>query len=198
MSSETIRFECRHDDMTCCACGEPATNWAILDDAASVDESVIKHLICDSENSQCYMIVTYATDVEAQKLTDDRPSWDEYFMMFAEVASTRSTCSRASVGAVIADPRTHRILATGYNGSPPGELHCTQSGCIMEDGHCQRSIHAEINAVAHAAKTGVSIEGADIYIVKRNLTDGPDASKGHEVCRECAKVLRAVNVRIVE
>ncbi|HEX6989232.1 MAG TPA: dCMP deaminase, partial [Bacillota bacterium] len=47
-----------------------------------------------------------------------RPSWDEYFMGLAEAVAARSTCARRAVGAVIV--RDRRILATGYNGSPPG------------------------------------------------------------------------------
>ena len=48
----------------------------------------------------------------------DRPSNDEYFMDMAELVSTRSTCLRRKVGAVIVKDK--RVLSTGYNGSPKG------------------------------------------------------------------------------
>ena len=51
-----------------------------------------------------------------------RPSWDEYFMLQAELAKLRSNCITRQVGAVIA--REHRQLATGYNGTPPGIKNC--------------------------------------------------------------------------
>ncbi len=43
-----------------------------------------------------------------------RPSWDEYFMSMAELASTRSTCDRLQAGAVLV--QYMRVLATVYNG----------------------------------------------------------------------------------
>jgi dCMP deaminase len=91
-----------------------------------------------------------------------RASWDEYFMNIAKVVSSRSTCDRKFVGAVIVRDKT--ILSTGYNGSIRGMPHCSEVGHIMEDGHCIATIHAEANAVLQAAKNGVSIDGASIYV----------------------------------
>ena len=91
-----------------------------------------------------------------------RASWDEYFMAIARVVASRSTCDRKFVGAVIVRDKT--ILSTGYNGSIRGMPHCTETGHIMEDGHCIATIHAETNAVIQAAKNGVSIDGAAIYV----------------------------------
>ena len=65
-----------------------------------------------------------------------RASWDEYFMNIARVVSSRSTCDRKFVGAVIVRDKT--ILSTGYNGSIRGMPHCTEVGHMMEDGHCVR------------------------------------------------------------
>lgn len=79
----------------------------------------------------------------------------------AEVAS-RATCDRKHVGAVIARDRS--ILATGYNGSIRGLPHCDEEGHMMEDGHCVRTIHAEANAIVQAARNGVRIDGAMIYV----------------------------------
>ena len=94
--------------------------------------------------------------------TKKRASWDEYFMNIAKEVATRATCDRKHVGAVIVRDRS--ILATGYNGSIAGLPHCDEEGHLMEDGHCVRTIHAETNAVIQAARNGVRIDGAGIYV----------------------------------
>ena len=95
-------------------------------------------------------------------MTRKRASWDEYFMNIAREVATRSTCDRKFVGAVVV--RDKIILATGYNGSIRGLPHCDEEGHLMEDGHCVRTVHAEANAMVQAAKSGVRIEGAGIYV----------------------------------
>ncbi|MDR2387109.1 MAG: dCMP deaminase family protein [Deltaproteobacteria bacterium] len=107
-----------------------------------------------------------------------RPDWNQYFMAIAKVISTRSTCSSRPVGCVIAVG--NRILATGYNGAPPGAPHCTDQG---QDGqiYCARrankvpdelklgggccSLHAEENAIGLAHLFGVAdlLPGSTIY-----------------------------------
>lgn len=91
-----------------------------------------------------------------------RKDWDDYFMQIATTVATRATCDRKHVGAVVVRDRS--ILATGYNGSVRGLPHCTEVGHMMEDGHCVRTIHAENNALIQAARNGVRIDGADIYV----------------------------------
>ena len=83
-------------------------------------------------------------------------------MNLAVQAAARSTCPRKTVGAVIV--RDRGILATGYNGSLRGLPHCTEVGCLLENDHCVRTVHAEANAILQAAKHGARIEGADIYV----------------------------------
>jgi dCMP deaminase len=61
-----------------------------------------------------------------------RQDWDSYFMNMAIQASTRATCPRKSVGSVIVKDK--HVISTGYNGSIPGGAHCTDVGCMMEDG----------------------------------------------------------------
>jgi dCMP deaminase len=92
----------------------------------------------------------------------ERASWDEYFMNIAREVSTRSTCDRKFVGAVIV--RDKCILATGYNGSIRSLGHCDEEGHLMEDGHCVRTVHAEANAIVQAARNGVAIDRASIYV----------------------------------
>jgi dCMP deaminase len=91
-----------------------------------------------------------------------RATWDEYFMAIAREVATRSTCDRKHVGAVIV--RDKLILATGYNGSVRGLGHCDDEGHLIEDGHCVRTIHAEANAIVQAARNGVRIDAAEIYV----------------------------------
>lgn len=98
-----------------------------------------------------------------------RPSWNRYFMEIAIMVSSRSTCLRRRVGAVLVKDK--RILATGYNGPPSGLAHCEEVGCLREklgipsgERHeiC-RGLHAEQNAIIQAALHGVSIRGAQLY-----------------------------------
>lgn len=113
----------------------------------------------------------------------ERLSWDQYFMTITRQVAERSTCSRAKVGAVIV--RDKNILATGYNGAPAGMPHCTDVGCLIyqsktptgeTEENCFRTIHAEMNAIAQAAKNGSSIKDAAIYVT-------------HAPCIHCLKVL---------
>ncbi len=111
-----------------------------------------------------------------------RPSWDEYFMEIVNVVKKRSTCSRRQVGALIVKDK--RILSTGYNGAPTGLKHCEEIGCLREKMNIPsgqrhelcRGLHAEQNAIVHAANSGVSIKGGTIYV-----TDQP--------CVLCAKMI---------
>lgn len=111
-----------------------------------------------------------------------RPSWDEYFLKLAMLASERATCPRMHCGCVLV--RDRFVLATGYNGSLPGTPHCDEEGCLIVDGHCVRTNHAEINALAQASRHGVSLDGATAYV-----TNMP--------CSACAKALIAAGVRRV-
>ena len=112
---------------------------------------------------------------------EHRPTWDEYFMNIAHEVANRSTCERAKVGAVIVKDK--RILTTGYNGSPRGLPHCTEIGCLMENGHCIRTLHAEQNAIIQAALHGVTTAGATIYVP-------------HQPCFNCSKTI--INAGITE
>ena len=112
----------------------------------------------------------------------ERLSWDEYFMMIASDVSTRTTCLRRSVGAVIVKEKM--ILATGYNGAPTGISHCTNETCLRtkfnvpsgERHELCRGLHAEQNAIIQAAYHGVSIKNSVIYVT-------------HQPCSICTKML---------
>ena len=99
-----------------------------------------------------------------------RPSWDEYFLQIVEMVGSRGTCDRGRAGCIVV--RDKRILSTGYVGSPIGTCHCDDCGhemhtVIHENGektrHCIRTSHAEQNAIANAARFGISLEGGTLY-----------------------------------
>ncbi len=103
-------------------------------------------------------------------------------MNLASQAATRSTCPRKSVGAVIVRDKT--VLSTGYNGSIRGAPHCTEAGCLMENDHCIRTVHAEANALIQAARHGIRLEEAQIYV-----TASP--------CFNCFKLITNAGIRTV-
>ncbi len=120
-----------------------------------------------------------------------RPSWDDYFLEVARAIAKRSTCDRGRIGCVIA--RNRQLLVTGYAGAPAGLPHCDDVGhqfkkTLHEDGrettHCTRTVHAEQNAICQAAKLGVSIDGATVYL---QMTP----------CRVCAMLLINCGIRRV-
>lgn len=111
---------------------------------------------------------------------EKRIPWDQYFMLQAVLLSLRSTCTRLSVGAILV--RDQRMIAGGYNGSVSGDKHCIDDGCYMVDGHCLRTIHAEMNAVLQCAKFGIPTDGAELYV-----TDFP--------CLQCTKMLLQAGVK---
>jgi dCMP deaminase len=121
---------------------------------------------------------------------NQRPTWDEYFLVLAKLAATRSTCLAFPVGAVIV--KNKQILATGYNGSPSGSAHCIDQGycysglisCDASKVLPSRAVHAEANAIAQAAKQGISTEGAIIYVTL-------------EPCLSCLKLIISAGIREV-
>jgi len=120
----------------------------------------------------------------------NRPSWDEYFMEMAEVASKRSTCLRRVVGAVLV--KDNHIISTGYNGSVSGIKHCEDVGCLRqklnipsgERHEICRGAHAEENSIIQAALHGVSTEGGVLY-----TTFTP--------CTHCSKIIANAKIRKV-
>lgn len=111
-----------------------------------------------------------------------RPSWDDYFIKIAALVSERSTCLRHHVGAVVV--RDKQILATGYNGAIRGVSDCLTKNCLRNElkipsgtrHEICRAVHAEQNAIAQAAKCGISIQNATLYCT-------------HSPCIICAKII---------
>jgi dCMP deaminase len=113
------------------------------------------------------------------------PSRDETYMEICHVLRKRSTCLRGKVGSVLVLDK--RIIATGYNGSPPGAPHCFELGCDVDSNDhqsgCRRSVHAEANVIAFAARHGASCKGASLYC-------------SHGPCLKCAQLI--VSAGIIE
>ncbi len=98
-----------------------------------------------------------------------RPDWDNYFMEIAQVVARRGNCSRRQVAAVIV--KDHRVISTGYNGTPRGITNCCDGGCPrcssdtpsgsnLSDCLC---CHAEENAIVQAAYHGIAVKDAVLY-----------------------------------
>ncbi|MFA6866671.1 MAG: dCMP deaminase family protein [Clostridia bacterium] len=111
--------------------------------------------------------------------------WDKRFMELAYVVGSWSSCFKEDrhVGAIIVKDK--RILTTGYNGASSGTLSCVEKGeCLrqklnIKSGTHQEicyAVHAEQNAIIQAAKMGVSVDGATMYVT-------------HQPCSICAKMI---------
>lgn len=111
--------------------------------------------------------------------------WDSRFMKMADFIGSWSSCYQENrqVGAVIV--RDKRIITTGYNGAPSGVKSCKEKGeCLRKKLNIASgtrlescyAVHAEQNAIAQAAKLGVSVDGATIYVT-------------HQPCTICTKMI---------
>lgn len=98
----------------------------------------------------------------------------EFFILIASLFAEKSTCDRAKVGCVII--KNGRIISSGYNGSISGAEHCDDAGHLLVNDHCLRTIHAEQNALMHAARHGIAVDGCVIYTT-------------HFPCHACLKLL---------
>lgn len=102
----------------------------------------------------------------------NRPTREEYYMSIATLASLRSTCLSRQVGCLIV--KDDHPISFGYNGPARGVAHCdTKGGCIRRSQVDYKSgsylelcpaSHAEQNAIAFAAKHGISVDGAIMYV----------------------------------
>jgi len=110
---------------------------------------------------------------------------DQNFINIAKEIASASKCVSKQVGAVIV--KNGRILSTGYNGTPPGYTNCSEhwQGKYTKDHHewsKTYEIHAEMNAIIWAAREGISIDGATIYVTL-------------EPCSDCSKNLIASGIK---
>lgn len=104
-----------------------------------------------------------------------RLSWHEYFASMSVLASARSPCHRLHVGCVLV--KNNRVLSMGYNGFFSGAPHTS----IIANGHEQATVHAEQNAISHAARVGIALDGSTAYIT-------------HYPCVNCYRSLVATGI----
>lgn len=117
-----------------------------------------------------------------------RDTWNDYFFNIVHAVGERATCDRGKCAAIIVQDK--HILSTGYVGAPPGLPHCDDVGHLFRtvthtDGttkeHCVRTVHAEANALAQAAKFGSAVAGARLYT-------------SMFPCFDCAKLIVAAGI----
>lgn len=121
-------------------------------------------------------------------MEEKRPPWDDYFMEITHLITSRSTCLRRKVGALLVKDK--RILSTGYNGAPRHLPHCEEIGCLRDklkipSGERQeicRGLHAEQNAIIQAAMHGTGVKESVLYCT-------------HQPCLTCAKMIINVGIR---
>jgi len=91
-----------------------------------------------------------------------KQGWIDHFMGLAEFKATKSKDPSTKVGAVVVGPdMAERSL--GYNGFPRGtdddsDLYDDRETKLM------RTVHAEANAIAQAARAGNSINGCTMVV----------------------------------
>ncbi len=128
------------------------------------------------------------------QLIKKRPSKDEYYLGIAEAVSRRATCLRRHFGAIIV--KDDQIVSSGYCGAARGADNCTDIGkCIREEMKIPsgqryelcRSVHAEMNAVISAARSGTSVIGGKLYLFGRTVSTG--LISGIEPCKLCKRVI---------
>lgn len=125
----------------------------------------------------------------------DIPKWTTYYLNIADTVASRASCFRAKVGCIIV--RDKQIISTGYNGAPRGRVDCLVKGeCYREiadiksgtelDKCYASGAHAELNALINAARHGVSVNGAEMFLV------------GHDFCCEsCQAAILNANIKRV-
>lgn len=125
-----------------------------------------------------------------------RPSKEQYYLNIAKEVVDRSTCMSAQHSAILV--KDDQIISTGYNGAPRKTQDCFERGnCLrrklnVPSGHryelC-RSVHAEQNAIINAARAGVSLLGADIYMYSRKVFNGENKKIVSAPCFICKKMI---------
>lgn len=114
-----------------------------------------------------------------ENTTSQRPPKDQYYLNIAREIGVRSTCFRAHGGAIIV--RDDQIVSAGYIGAPRGTKDCLERGYCLRDElkiphgtryEVCRSVHAEMNAIINAARSGVSLLRGTMYISSQNGKTG--------------------------
>jgi dCMP deaminase len=105
-----------------------------------------------------------------------------YLKHLVEAITPLYSCNRppGAAGALI---KLRDRIVYGWVGPTNHSPSCNTVGCEIDDGHCVRNIHAEVQAIARAARRGMSTEHATIYSILKP-------------CYDCTKVI--IHAGIVE
>ena len=109
--------------------------------------------------------------------------WDNRFLSMAREIASWSKDPSKRIGAVAVSDKG-QVLSQGYNGFPRG-ITDTDSRLHTRDEKYKYVVHAEMNVIYNATYTGVSLDGATLYVV------------GLPVCSECAKGIIQTGVKRV-
>lgn len=126
-----------------------------------------------------------------------RLSKQVYYLSIAAAVARRSTCLDKRYGAIIV--KDDEIIATGYNGSPRGEVNCCDVGkCAREEyAHGEGyllcpAVHAEQNAIISASRERMI--GAIMYLAGLDTA----SPKPCEICRRMIKnsgIIKVITVK---
>ncbi|MEK9574701.1 MAG: dCMP deaminase family protein [Gammaproteobacteria bacterium] len=109
--------------------------------------------------------------------------WDKRYLALAKEVASWSKDPSTQVGAVTVGNKKE-VLSQGFNGFPRGIID-------SEDRYNNREtkykyvVHAEMNAIYNATYSGVSLDGAVLYVY------------GLPICSECAKGIIQVGIKKV-
>ena len=112
-----------------------------------------------------------------------------YYLDIALAVARRATCLKKHYGAIIVN--NDKICATGYNGPPAKEPHCTVCSKISGNGDIEeytacRSVHAEMNCLLQASKE--EMLGADLYLAGFDVRTNQECNA--EPCEICLRLIK--------
>ena len=111
-------------------------------------------------------------------------NWFEYFIGMANYVRTKSKDPSVQVGCVIVGPN-NEVLSTGYNGFPRGVDETKQSRWVRPEKY-QWIEHAERNAIYNAARCGIKLEGATLFLPWEPIP-----------CSDCARAVVQAGIKRV-
>ena len=114
----------------------------------------------------------------------------DYYLGIALAVAKKSSCLRKQYGAVIV--KDDSVVATGYNGPPRGEAHCTACTKIdcnkdMTEYETCPAVHAEMNAIISSARK--EMLGADLYLAGYDLAYGAENLNARP-CEICLRLIK--------
>jgi len=167
-----------------------------------------------SEKKEKSLISSYVKDILKDHFKNEpkdnisKNKFDKIHMETAIAWSKLSYCKRGQVGAVIS--LKDRTTIPAYNGTISGTENNCEYTCTICNGKgtvnliltnnttrikCDKcngkgiitndfTLHAEANAITHAAKEGISLDGTTIYVTK-------------SPCKECSKLIAQSGIKRV-